>query len=510
VAGGGPGDFWVNLELSATFLNRHPPMLDEGVRFATAVTALRPDSAAAHYNLGVALTRKGQPAEAVRHLRKAVELQPADARAHNNLGVALKEAGEAGEAVRHYRKALELRPDLVEALTNLGAALMVQGEVAEAVRYHRKALALQPDNVEAHVNLGNALGEQGPSAVEEASRHFRRALALRADLAEAHLGFGRCMVQKGRLDEALRHLRRAVELRPTFAAAHYEAGNALGLKGLFEEAIWHSRKALEVEPGHARARAGLGAALAARGELDEAIPHLRQAVELRPTDIQGRYSLGRALALAGRFGEALAAFRDGLAALRGEDPRRGQFDRMIRTVERLLELDRKLAAVVSGQAKPASEAERLDLAWLAQQPSRGLYVSSARLWRDAFASRGAAADDLRSGHRYNAARAAALAAAGQGPEAARLTGERRADWRRQALAWLRADLALLAKQAEAPGAGGRAAVRRALRRWQGDPDLAGLRDPAALAALPAEQPEECRQLWAEVAALLGRAAGEGR
>ena len=33
-------------------------------------------------------------------------------------------------------------------------------------------------------------------------------------------------------------------------------------------------------------------------------------------------------------------------------------------------------------------------------------------------------------------------------------------------------------------------------------DLAGIRDPAAVAKLPADEQEECKKLWANVAALL--------
>ena len=49
-------------------------------------------------------------------------------------------------------------------------------------------------------------------------------------------------------------------------------------------------------------------------------------------------------------------------------------------------------------------------------------------------------------------------------------------------------------------------VRQSLGHWQRDPDLAGLRDPAGLAKLPPDEPEACRKLWAEVAALLKRAS----
>jgi hypothetical protein len=49
-----------------------------------------------------------------------------------------------------------------------------------------------------------------------------------------------------------------------------------------------------------------------------------------------------------------------------------------------------------------------------------------------------------------------------------------------------------------------------LRHWQQDPDLAGLRDEAALAKLPAEERAACEKLWADVVSLLKQAEDRGK
>jgi hypothetical protein len=91
-------------------------------------------------------------------------------------------------------------------------------------------------------------------------------------------------------------------------------------------------------------------------------------------------------------------------------------------------------------------------------------------------------------------RAAAAGSAGDREERARL--------RKQALDWLRADLALHTMQLQTGKPADRATVQQALRHWQQDPDLAGLRDKAALAKLPAEERVAHERLWADVAELL--------
>jgi tetratricopeptide (TPR) repeat protein len=109
------------------------------------------------------------------------------------------------------------------------------------------------------------------------------------------------------------------------------------------------------------------------------------------------------------------------------------------------------------------------------------------------------ADDLAAGHRYLAARAAALAA--------RLERGGGQGLRDRAAGWLRAELAAWTRVLEQDPLQARA-VQQALRHWQIDPDFCDLRDEAALAELPEADRKACRTLWAEVATLLKRAQGK--
>ena len=47
------------------------------------------------------------------------------------------------------------------------------------------------------------------------------------------------------------------------------------------------------------------------------------------------------------------------------------------------------------------------------------------------------------------------------------------------------------------------ALKQVLPRWQQDPDLASVRDPAGLAKLPAAERVEWQKFWADVAGLAG-------
>ncbi len=135
------------------------------------------------------------------------------------------------------------------------------------------------------------------------------------------------------------------------------------------------------------------------------------------------------------------------------------------------------------------------------------YAAAARLFAEALEDDPKLAADRRTQHPYNAACCAALAAAGKGEDDPKPDDAARSDLRRQALDWLKAELAAWSRVRESGDPRTGAAVAPTLRHWQQDADLAGVRDEAALAALPEEERAEWQALWAEVGRLL-EPAGE--
>src|SRR5262249_48755836 len=131
------------------------------------------------------------------------------------------------------------------------------------------------------------------------------------------------------------------------------------------------------------------------------------------------------------------------------------------------------------------------------------FADAARLARDALTAYPELAMH-RGGawHRYNAACYAALAAAGEGRDAARLSDAERRRWRQQAIGWLQAELAAWQNQLRGSDAKGRQAVGDALAEWLADHALASLRDPASRERLPLQEQQALRQLWTAVDALL--------
>jgi serine/threonine-protein kinase len=474
--------------------------LDEAIDHYQQALQIDPKFGLVHINLGNALKAKGRLDEAIDHYQQALNIDPKYADAHNNLGNALRAKGRLDEAIDHHQEALRLIPQqaglrtkLAQAHNNLGRALYVKGQLDEAIVHHQQALNIDPKSAEAHHYLGNTLAAKG--RLDEAIDHYEQALRLDPVSAGTHYNYGNALYAKGRRDEAIEHYREALRLDPKFAMAHTNLGAALQAKGQLDEAIDHFQQALQLDPKLAPAHNNRGFVLQAKGRLDEAIEEYQQALQLDPKSFHAHENLCGALLAQARFREAQAAIRRYLDLLPQGDPQRARAARQLQRCERLLALEGRLPAVLQGQDQPADAPERLEFADLCT--IRKESAAAARFYTDAFTATPSLADDLQAGHRYNAARVAALAGDGRGADAAALDGKERSRWRQQALDWLRAELAAWSKKAQGPPPA-RVAVRRTLDHWRVDTDLAGVREPEALGRLPDAERQAWQQLWAEV------------
>jgi serine/threonine protein kinase/Flp pilus assembly protein TadD len=454
-------------------------------------------------NLAVALGRLRPPrrAEAIGFHRAAMSLRPQSALTHHHLAYALHEQGDLDEAIIEYRKALELDPEDAGAHFRFGNALLAKGDVDGAIAAFRTAIALKLDFPEAHCNLGNALSDK--EDLDGTIAEYREALAAKQPFPEAynaHNGLGLALGSKGDVDEAIAEFRKAIELAPDRSVFHSNLGMALGAKGDVDGAMAEYRKAIELDPRSALPHLYRGNDLCDAGNVGGGIADYRKAIDLDPKDPQAHGALGRALMQQGQFAEALAATRRCLELLPQRSRSRQTVSRQLQQCERLVELDGKLPAILSGKEQPASAAERAEYAEVCCR--KRLYAAAALLSREAIAAKPDLVASPANWIRYNAACAAALAGCGAGEDASKLTDAERTAHRKQALDWLRADLdawrGLLDKE--------RPAVAEQLQHWLRDPDFNGVRGPEALAKLPEAEREGWQKLWADVADLLHRAA----
>ena len=353
----------------------------------------------------------------------------------------------------------------------------------------------------AHYHLGDILKQLGQHRDAEAA--LREAIRLMPNHAESHGTRGCLLGDLGRYREAEKAAREAIRLKPGLVYAHVNLTFDLSRQERWVEAEAACREAIRLDPDNSTAHNNRSAALLNLGQFVEAETEARKAIRLKPDYVNAHYTLGQILRCQDRLTDALQSLRrshelaaktPGSALPTAEEVRR---------CERMIDLDRRLPAVLSGEAKPASTTERLEFALLCQ-----LYkhrpLDALLFFTEAFADDPKLADKEPKHYRYNAACCAIVAAAGRGPDGHQLPDKVRTMWRRQGMAWLRADLDFYARQLAFGGDTVKAKVRQQMFHWKQDYDFPSIRDPDSLKALPEDKQQQWRALWADVDALLAK------
>jgi serine/threonine-protein kinase len=506
-----PADFWANLVLGDAVLKAAPV---EAGGYYRAALASRPGAAVGYTSLGDALSAQKLLAEAIAYYRRAVEIDPQYPRGYTNLGNALKAAGMVEEAIACYQRALEADPDYAWAHFDLANTLREEGRTEEALAHFRRFHDLDPTNPHVANILRADLVCRGRG--EEVLQAWKK--VLEADPPEHNTWFGYAALCLFLGQEAeYRRARQALLRRFGDTSDPYVAERT-------------SRAVLLAPAPEDQLRAAVALAeraVAAKATTDQWIyPYFLFAqglAEYRQGHLDSAISLMRGDAAtvmgpAPRLVMAMAQYRSGrreearttlAAAINGFDWRAAHVASHDHWIWHVLRREAEalilpnLPAFLRGEYQPRDNNERL--AFVGSCQFHGRYAAAARLYADAFTADGAVAEDLTTECRGRAACCAAQAGYGRGADGAQLSAAERAAWRRQACNWLRDDLRARARCVENASSAVRAYAKTVLRRWQNDPDLAGLREPDAFAKLPTAEREQWRALWNEVTAVVRRA-----
>jgi WD40 repeat protein/serine/threonine protein kinase/tetratricopeptide (TPR) repeat protein len=350
------------------------------------------------------------------------------------------------------------------------------GKTTEAIALFRRLTAEAPDLPDYRLQLPYALfvakkEVQAIALLEAWVAEFPRRSDYHQELAFLYESRAIQLGQSGQLPEAVAILRKLAQEFPERPGHCSQVMRALMAQLPPEQVIAVFRRLAREFPDapeyrdEARVQVNLGLRLSRLGRYAEAVAQYREALRLRPDDPEAHAKLGIALACQGKDAEAEAEYRQAPGL------RPGAREAFINP-SFALRTQQKFAA-----------AARLLAAGLAAEPEL--------------------AEDLREKLRYNAACAAVLAGCGRGSGAAELSDAERARLRRQALDWLRADLAAWSQLLEKQPDQARSLVQERIQFWQGDTDFVAVRGDE-LARLPEAERRAWQQLWKDVELMLKR------
>jgi tetratricopeptide (TPR) repeat protein len=344
----------------------------------------------------------------------------------------------------------------------------------ERVRWYQAAVAVAPDKLAVHLHLAVALQDKGETA--EAVAAFRHALRLDYTVVMAFhsLSAGNAAFQQ------------ALQLEPSTAVLYFDVlGEQLTTKKDWDGVIAVYTEFRRLTPKSVPAHEKLAGALMAKGDFEGAIAVYKQAIQLGPKSSL-YHGLGNALMAKGDPDGAIAAYKKALRRVNLGSANAQQIELLIR-----------LPDVLAGKDKPNSPAQACEFAGLCKEPFLKRYATAVSLYTDAFAADPKLA---KTDHRYKAVCCAVLAGCGKGADAAQLEDKDKARLRGQALAWLRAEMALYHRQANPGDLRQFLFLYGTLPQWLHDADLACVRPGPDRVEMPAEERATWDQLWDEVEA----------
>ncbi|BAK78191.1 TPR repeat-containing protein [Pseudogulbenkiania sp. NH8B] len=259
----------------------------------TKVVRAYPQSAPAHFMLGIACAMLSDNKRALECFDRAVEVDSSFIDAYINKGVVLKKMAFYDAAVACYDRALVINPRSAESYNNRGSAYLGLGRLHEAVEDFNHAITLNPTYADAYCNMGGALADS--DAFAEALSMLDRAIELAPAMAEAHLNRGNALNGLRRFEEAVVSYEQALKLRPNYSEALCNRGHSLVELNRYEDALHSYNQAIKLEKNYASAFNGKAKSLVGLKKIDEALVCYERAIELKPED--ALYEWGKALLL---------------------------------------------------------------------------------------------------------------------------------------------------------------------------------------------------------------------
>lgn len=176
------GDLWFQL-LASNNTDRariqaeiNAKMTREDIIGYETMLTVTPNDPELHDDVALLYLGLGMSANAVRHFQASAALRPDSAAAQFNLGTALAQGGRFKDSIAAFREALARRPDYALAHGNLGRVLLVTGQAEESLKHFQEAVRLDQNNPNNLLGLSEALAQRG--AYDRALEAIERAMKL--------------------------------------------------------------------------------------------------------------------------------------------------------------------------------------------------------------------------------------------------------------------------------------------------------------------------------------------
>jgi len=288
--------------------------------------------------------RQGKAADAISVLASAVKIAPDSARAHYQLGVAYAAASNFGQAQSEWQEAASLSPNTAEPERALAALALRQRDFSLLTTTSEKLIQIEPRSSEGYVFHAHALSAKGDNAgaeadlkkaaeaapgdpapliqmgdlltamkqFDEASKFYSQALALNPSVSQAVAGLVNIDLEHKQPAQALRRIQEQLARVPPETNL-YDLLGQVELRnqdaGKAQDAF---QKAVDLDKHNVHAVLLLGETEAARGAVDQAIANYQRGIQDNPREVTLYVSLAGLLERRGDWQHAEELYQKAL------------------------------------------------------------------------------------------------------------------------------------------------------------------------------------------------------
>ena len=293
--------------------------LIEQKRYTAALEVLKqapPADPGLQMNLAVALTRSGNPEQAVEVLKTLLKADPSLSEAHSNLAVVYALQNRFRESADEYHQSLRLDPANDVSRIALVRALVILGEFQDALPFVQDYVQRHAANGEGYKLRGEVY--RGLGEHRKAETDLRRALLGAPDDYDVRYNLGFVLAKLARPLEALPHLEKAKQLRPDSTEARFQLATVLKALKQDERArvefqFVEQQKRRTAMENVAGTKSNQANVLLESGDVSQAIALYREVLQEDPKYARGYYNLAVALGRTGQRAEQRKALEQAVA-----------------------------------------------------------------------------------------------------------------------------------------------------------------------------------------------------
>jgi tetratricopeptide (TPR) repeat protein len=283
-----PGNLEIEKRMEEMYLisNR----TDEASKLDVQLMKHAPKDSSVNIAHGRLLLAQGKQQDAIIALQRASTNAPDSAQAHYYLGLAYWQSNSLGQASNEFQEAVKVTPGFPMALRGLSQISVAQGHLTEARGYAQELVQQFPADASYRLLLGEILLNEGQST--PAKEQFLTAARLAPSLSAVHVKLGLVYVAEKKWNQAQSEFETAAQVDPSDPTPLAPYADFLVLRQQAPKAIALIRRFVSSNPNNSLGHIILGALQFSLKDAVAAEAEFKRAIEIDPKSVQGYMAMG--------------------------------------------------------------------------------------------------------------------------------------------------------------------------------------------------------------------------